>query len=243
MGRLRTDDGQMMASFVVLLCLSILALFTIALVPIGAATNEKTRSQTAADAAALAGAEAIRDEWLSSLTSPGELTYLDPTRIPETPAEDDDDDGDDDGDPETAPPPAPPSDPGQFIGASTGQSAAQQYALRNGAQVVAYQVDPSRGQVYAAVENTQTAYEEYGRARSEATARVDLDLSACNWVPGAPPPEQAEGGPAVFTARLTCGDFSADYLVDNSSPERPTIDYVGTSEAELYGDLEPRLIE
>lgn len=69
------DDGQMMTPLVIFLGFTVLAYLTIALVPVGAATNERSRSQTAADAAALAGAEEIRTTWVYSITFPGVLTY------------------------------------------------------------------------------------------------------------------------------------------------------------------------
>ncbi len=72
---LRDDQGQMMAPLVIFLGISVLSFFAVALFPIGAATNEKSRSQTAADAAALAGAEEIRTQWVDVSTRPGLLIF------------------------------------------------------------------------------------------------------------------------------------------------------------------------
>lgn len=72
---MRRDDGQMMVSLVIALSLSLLFFLAVALFPLGAATNEKTRSRTAADAAALGGAEEIRMQWVDISTRPGLLMY------------------------------------------------------------------------------------------------------------------------------------------------------------------------
>lgn len=72
---MRRDDGQMMVSLVIAICLSLFFFLAVALFPLGAATNEKTRSRTAADAAALGGAEQIRNEWVDISTRPRLLIY------------------------------------------------------------------------------------------------------------------------------------------------------------------------
>jgi hypothetical protein len=84
--RPRDDDGQMAAAMVIFLGMTVLAFFVVALVPVGAATNERSRSQTAADAAALAGAEEIRTQWVNVSTFPGVLTYPLVPLPPVTPA-------------------------------------------------------------------------------------------------------------------------------------------------------------
>ena len=65
------DGGQMMAALVIGLCVTLLAFLVVALVPVGAATERQDPSQTAADAAALAGAQAVRRHWVVKDTSPG----------------------------------------------------------------------------------------------------------------------------------------------------------------------------
>ena len=82
----RDDSGQMMASLLIFVGMTILSFFVIALFPVGAATNEKSRSQTAADAAALAGAEEIRTQWVYTSTLPGVLVFPLVPLPPVTPA-------------------------------------------------------------------------------------------------------------------------------------------------------------
>lgn len=84
--RLRGDDGQMAPAMVIFLGCTVLAFFVVALVPVGAATNERSRSQTAADAAALAGAEEIRTQFVQASTFPGVLQFPLMPLPPVTPA-------------------------------------------------------------------------------------------------------------------------------------------------------------
>jgi hypothetical protein len=74
-----------MVALVIALAMALLSFLVIALAPIGAATNEKTRSQTAADAAALGGAEEIRRTWVDVSTRPRILLYPQPPRPPVLP--------------------------------------------------------------------------------------------------------------------------------------------------------------
>lgn len=220
----RDDSGQMMAALVVGLAITLLAFVVVALVPVGAATNEKTRSQTAADAAALAGAEAVRSRWVDLDTNPARLFFQD--------------------------------DPGNGGGrgfhlgvrGTDGYGEASDYARRNDADLQTYRVSPGAGRVYAEVENTYAAYPERGEARSEATAEMDVDFRACRWNPPAPtvpPIESTPPGPLTFDATLTCGRWSADYVVTNSTVAQYKIASYGgsSSPGSSYDDLEPRLVE
>ena len=76
------DSGQMMAALIIALSITVLAFLVVILLPVGAATNEATRSQTAADAAALAGAEAVRTQWVDVNTRPALMVYgVDPPGV------------------------------------------------------------------------------------------------------------------------------------------------------------------
>ncbi len=226
MRRLRDESGQMMTALVIGLAFTLLAVVVVAVVPVGAATNEKTRSQTAADAAALAGAQAVRERWVDEDTAPGRLFY-------------DDDPGRGGG-------------VGLHLGVlrGDGRLAAADYARLNDATLERYEVVPGQGEVEATVENTYQAYEDRGRARSSATAefRTDIDFRSCRWegrLPTDPTIESTPPGPPTFTATLTCGDWEADYVVVNSSVALFKVQgyAVGLTRKALYDDLEPRLVD
>lgn len=71
-----------MVAMAVLVAALVLALFAVVLVPVGAATDDRSRSRTAADAAALAGAQAMAEQWVDVVTAPGLLRFGPPlTRL------------------------------------------------------------------------------------------------------------------------------------------------------------------
>lgn len=221
--RPRDDSGQMMTALVIGLCMTLLAFLVVALVPVGAATNEKTRSQTAADAAALAAAERIRTRWVDVDTEALGLFH---------PAG---------------------GNPGRALGLGLGmhgRGAAESFAASNDARVVSYSAALGRGRVSVEVENTYSALEgtEYGaagRARSTAEAEMDADFEGCRWSerpPGLPTLESTPPGPDTFEATLTCGAWSAEYTVSNSAVLMfPVLDRV-SPRSRLYDALEPRLV-
>ncbi len=220
------EQGQMVISLLVVVCIALIGFSVLLVVPIGAATDERTRSQTAADAAALAGAEAIRTDWLDRHTRPRLLTY----------SENSGEFGGDD--------PHRTNDPGRSIDGGSGGSDAQTFAHRNGARLTSYLVDPINGRVSVQVENMYTADERSGRARSRAVAELDINFRNCRWNPSEPPPRPDEGGPREFRATLICGTWSASYLVDNVSEQRPTRSYgPGSTRLTLDSSLEPRLVD
>lgn len=224
------DGGQMMAALVIALAVTLLAFVVIAVVPIGAATNEKTRSQTAADAAALAGAEALRTRWVDEDTAPnvglGVQFYPGRGRSFRGPADD-------------------------------ARSQAESYARQNGARITGYSLVRGRGEVRVEVENDYAAYPERGRATSRATADMDINFSRCRWSDERPPgfltiEEAAAVGATTdptFTVTLTCGDWEVEYEVVNSSVALfkitgyPPGRALGLYKKDLRDALEPRLVD
>lgn len=211
--RPRGEDGQMAVAFIIFTAMLVLAFFVVALVPVGASTNERSRAQTAADAAALAGAEQARTTWVYTTTFPGLLSFLLG--------------------------PVPP------VTTLTGSAGANTYAAQNKATVLDYRMNPSQGTTYARVQHNTAAYPEHGRAEAEATAEMDIDFSDCRWDNPAPepPPPPAGTGPPFFNRTLTCGAWSASYVVANVPGVYMTTTYVGDTALGLYDDLEPRLVK
>lgn len=210
--RVRGDDGQMMAPLVIFLGITILAFTVSILVPVGAATNERSRSQTAADAAALAGAEELRKDWVYRVTAPVLLTMAIPP-----------------------------------VHLSDGRASATTYASTNGSRVTSYSFDRS-STVRVEVESNTAAFPERNpsrssRAEARSTVEMDVDFSACRWsAPPEPPPPPAGTGLPVFERTLTCGEWSASYLITNVPGSWPTASYVGTTPLQLFDDLEPRIV-
>jgi hypothetical protein len=62
--RLRGDAGQLATTVMMIVTVALTAVLVFGVLPLGAGSNEKSLSQTAADAAALAAAEQIRDDAL-----------------------------------------------------------------------------------------------------------------------------------------------------------------------------------
>ncbi len=84
--RPRGEGGQVVGTLVLLVAFLLLALVTYVVLPLGAAGNDRARARTAADAAALAGAEELRTQWLAPLgpVFPGRLAYTIPVAFGET---------------------------------------------------------------------------------------------------------------------------------------------------------------
>jgi hypothetical protein len=69
------DRGLMPTALLLVVVLVVLALMVLITLPLGAATDQKTRSRTAADAAALAGAHQAREEWVYVRSAPGAFAF------------------------------------------------------------------------------------------------------------------------------------------------------------------------
>lgn len=185
--RPRGEDGQMAVAFIIFTAMLVLAFFVVALVPVGASTNERSRAQIAADAAALAGAEQARQTFAKISTKPGLLLAFNPLG------------------------PATLAEP---ITGETGEGQAKTYAQQNKATVKEYHLFPVTGQTYAKVEHNDAAYPEHGRAVAEATAEMDVSFT-CVWL-GVPPGLYYPAGAPTFTAELICGAWRATYVVTNT---------------------------
>lgn len=159
-GRMRFgDSGQGMLPLMVLVSFSILVITFSLLVPWGSATTEKSQTQTAADAAALAAVQANRRVWDAG-TKPGTLGMLSSTALPET---------------------------ARLAGCLSGADA--DYAGRNGASAVSCQRATRDGQggVEVLVRNRSTSQPDTGRAEARAVAVMDVDLDGCRWTEPPPP--------------------------------------------------------
>lgn len=214
----RGDDGQLMASMAIFCGILIIAMLVVALVPVGEATNERSRSQTAADAAALAGADAARRQFAEYSTAPGPtLVFVPGVAV-------------------LVPPILP----------TTGYGSASNYANSNGSTLMApYSLSLPSGEVTTRVQSkadaTEEQYGEVGRAEATATAKMDVDF-VCRWEGTPPPVPVYQGGPADFKATLRCGDWSALYTIANTPPLYVTISY-DTTPSDIYDALEPRLVD
>jgi hypothetical protein len=65
----------MPSALLLLVVIVVLTLLVLVTLPLGAATDQKTRSRTAADAAALAGAHEAREEWVYLRSAPGAFAF------------------------------------------------------------------------------------------------------------------------------------------------------------------------
>ncbi|MGJ7449421.1 pilus assembly protein TadG-related protein [Aquipuribacter sp. MA13-13] len=212
--RMRFDDsGQGMLPLMVLVSFSILVITFSLLVPWGSATTEKSQSQTAADAAALAAVQGNREAWDAG-TQPGVLSMLSSLTLPGQ---------------------------ARLAGCLSGADAV--YASRNGATAVSCQHASRRGQdgVEVLVRNRTTSQPDTGRAEARAIAVMDVDLDACRWTEPPPPPPPT--GPSTFPSTLVCGGWRATYLLDNVPTIYPTTTLVSPTEDLLYNGLEPRLVD
>lgn len=225
------DSGQIMLFSVCLTVICFAFLMFVVMIPLGSAADERTQSQTAADAAALAGAIELRDAWLLA-TAPGTLVY-DPTG----------------------------ATPFPMVPGGAGQLAATDYAARNDGTLLTYYARPATGRTFAEVQNMWTRDAARGGATSTATAEMDIDFTDCQWEAGqlpapplapigvgpvAPGPPVVVGppGPATFERTLTCGDFKVRYNVVNAGEAVfETEEYVGATVQTLRDDLAPRLVD
>lgn len=207
------DGGQAVIVTIVFVCLAMLATTFFIMIPYGAATDAKSRSRTAADAAALAGADAVREWWVDDATMPGigRLPYWTPV-------------------------PRPPS-------GGEGRASAEDYASRNGASLTEYTV-VLPDEVRVEVRNDDVAYGAADRARSEATAEMDVDFGACVWVGPPPVPPPPGVTPPPFPAELRCGPWSAGYeIVWSGSSYWADSRLAGSDRDRVYDALLPRLSE
>lgn len=128
------------------------------------------------------------------------------------------------------------------IAGPSGSVGAGSLAAANRAMVTSYSNNPSRGEVSVTVRNTYAYDAGAGYAVSEAKAKMDANFQTCIWTPPVAPPPPPNG-PPTFNATMRCGAWSASYVVSNIPGVWPTVSLIGTTQQQLFDDLEPRLID
>lgn len=211
--RPRGEDGQMAVAFIIFTAMLVLAFFVVALVPVGASTNERSRSQTAADAAALAGAEEARTMWVYTITKPKLLLFS------------------------IGPP------PGSMIGVGNASAStyAMQNGSRvttSGLEPASGTFRADVESLDAAYPEHGKAV-----AGAEAKMDINFDGCRWDNPLPDPPPPPAGTGPPFFERTLICGRWSASYVIENLPPAYPTFSYAGDTADALFDDLEPRLVK
>jgi hypothetical protein len=169
----RGDDGLAATAIILTVVVGVLALLFVYVIPLLAATDKAGQTQTAADAAALAGAVGARDRAVDEIDDAVwdlRVAALFGTRVT-----------------------------WRFSGAAAGGSGylgAQQYAERNDASLESYQHDGARDRVTADV-RLDALGPENRVVRSSGTAQVGVELASCEIVAGRtitgytePPPEE-----------------------------------------------------
>ena len=152
------DAGQAMLPLLVVVSLSLLAVIFWLLVPWGAATTEKAQAQTAADAAALAAADAQRKGWVRDTMPPGLDVATGIGRAQ-----------------------------GLALGRGCGEAstyAGRNGATVVDCRVVRHRGDTA---VRVTVRLDDTSDPRTGRAEATAVASIDIDIDRCIWRPGPPP--------------------------------------------------------
>lgn len=172
-GRSRGDRGAATTALVVCVVVAMAALLIIAVEPLLRATEGKGRTQTGADAAALAGAVAARDTAVDELT--GLSWVFRPAGLSGTSVV-------------------------WRLSAATaggaGVTSASQYASRNDASLTSYQHDAGRDRVRVGVRLAEPTGKEGVPIDADAQARVGVALATCEARAGReiigwtePPPE------------------------------------------------------
>jgi hypothetical protein len=216
--RRRGDDGQVISFLTVGMVLTLVAITVVLLVPLGRATDQREGAQTAGDAAALAGAQQVRndavDELLAGLARKEDLATS--------------------------------------LTCGTGAGQAADLATRNGARIVRYCYDVADDRVEVLVEGVRNVQGTHVPARSVAS--VGARWGGCVWTddplpppapappppgpPGPPAPPAPPAPPPDRGTRVTCGAFTATFVVRGSDGRL----LVQQSRAELEDRLRPRLV-
>ena len=198
--RSRNEDGQIFP-LVLLAAVGLLAL-GFALFQVGRGTDLKARAQTGADAAALAGAEALREDLLGVLTAALTPVPVPPVRVvPSGPA----------GPPVPVTRPLPPVPPAQDLTqlpASVIEAAAASYATKNDTDLLTVQFDLATLIVRVQVQTKGALTGIGGGAHGTAAAKAQIVLGGgCLPAPATgvslPLPACPPGHPPVL------GDLSA----------------------------------
>ena len=238
----RGDDGVAATAIILTVVVAVLALVFVYVLPLLTATDKSGKTQTAADAAALAGAVRARDRAVDEIDQAVwalRIDVLTGTRAT-----------------------------WGFSDADSGNSRyskAQEYAERNAASLESYHHDAARDRVTADV-RLDALGPENRIVRSSGTAQVGVELASCQIVAGRtitgytePPPEEAptpEPTPAptpsptptptppfvpqpIYSAWKFSIDCDGDHGFTDSDSR---IDQLVDRAADRLADLEPRLV-
>jgi len=191
--RRQSDDGQVTTALLLLAILFLLYAMVVALLPLGRAGDLKTQAQSAADAAALAGAQRVRDTLEADLAA---AVVVGPAGPVLADLRD------------------------RTLGFDQAQTYAALNRAGVGGALSNYQWNPDTSTVTVHVTGTQTLGAD--RAEADASASLGIDLSACRFEPDpaapppppapapGPPPPPAPGPPpppAPTPTLLTCGSL------------------------------------
>ncbi|MGF1648109.1 MAG: pilus assembly protein TadG-related protein [Kineosporiaceae bacterium] len=231
------DRGLVPSALLLLVVVVVLTFLVLVTFPLGAATDQKTRSRTAADAAALAGAHEVREEWVLLRTAPGLLVF-----------------------------PAVPGMSAAAGGGLAGDYAARHQAVLTGYRLagdgtvyarVRNTDDTDRLDGQAESDATAELPILFGACRWDdpmppMVPRSELRIDG-EEVPDDVPAEDeedywdelvADPRPAGFVRTLGCGPWQASYLVENVPGAYRSVAYAGGETPELLVEaLEPRLVE
>ena len=221
--RVRGEDreaGQVPTAVAVVVFVFLLALAFRFALPLGQAADQKQTSQSAADAAALAGAKQIKDdlpeavrEALRSIRAPEDLLNL-----------------------------------FDRLGAGLGRGKAEEYAGHNDASVVSYGFDRWNGLVSVEVRGHQ-ASATGTHSESSSRVQLGVRFGACRLdadptpspTPSADPPDPdapPAPEPSVGTV-LRCGDLSLHVTFDGATG-RPRLD---TPLSDITDRIKPRIVD
>jgi hypothetical protein len=178
-----------------LLIVATIGLLMVALwivIPIGQATDKRAKAQTAADAAALAGAQQARDELIAAMLT----GYPVPVPVPTDPN----------------------PDPFEPMLCGVGATQAASYAEANDTQVTSYCFASALHQAQVRVRGNWAA-KNGSRAQAAADAELGRDIEPCHWGPAPLPPAIVPGAKlqlhcgtlrAWFTLDATTGRLRLD---------------------------------
>jgi hypothetical protein len=207
MNRLRTDDrGQITTALVIVGTVLVFAL-ALAGSKLGQATDQKGDVQTAADAAALAGAQQIAHD------APGLVLKAVLSKTSGPPADN---------------PPAdnPPADNTAEFDCGTGRDSASRFATQNGARLTDYCYYPGTDTVSVTVQSLTNSVSG-SPAMATAQARVGVALGDCDF----PSPQTSEptptptatfsstpsGSPPDVPGTVRCGDMDIPVVAQGGS--------------------------
>ncbi len=198
----RREDGQVTTAIACIAMVGIVFVAFFGVTGLARGTGEKSKAQSAADAAALAGAKAIRDKYLDVPGLVGDLRGMDAADNLFS---------------------------GFFC--ALGGSDAQSYAGQNEAHVLTYCYDAGDDRVRVRVEMNDPVSSRNAAAQADSKASVGFRPPSCRWEvddapdpieppPGPPDPDAPAPPPIEWPdtfARLDCGYFTANFTFDLAS--------------------------